>query len=83
MNGAIEAAKIEPDKKGISIRFEVPGEIPPLILVDPAMIDRVIANLLDNTITYTDREGMLTVRPSEADNEILFGNRYGQRHPRG
>jgi two-component system, OmpR family, phosphate regulon sensor histidine kinase PhoR len=71
MNGAIETAKIEADKKGISIRFEVSGEIPPLIIVDPAMIDRVIANLLDNAITYTDREGTLTVRLSKADNEIL------------
>lgn len=71
MNGAIEAAKIEADKKGISILLEVSGEIPPLILVDPAMIDRVIANLLDNAITYTNRGGAITAKLSEKDGEIL------------
>jgi signal transduction histidine kinase len=71
ISGAIETVKIEADKKGISILFEVSGPIPPSILADPAMIDRVIANLLDNAITYTDRGGTVTVRLSEAESEIL------------
>jgi signal transduction histidine kinase len=67
----IEAAKIEADRKGVTVFFEVSGKIPPSILADPAMIDRVIANLLDNAITYTDTGGTITVRLSETDNEIL------------
>lgn len=69
--GAIETAKIEADKKSISTTFEVSGDIPPLILVDPAMIGRVIANLLDNAIAYTGTGGAIIVRLSEKDNEIL------------
>ncbi len=72
MQGAVEAAKIEADKKGVTIVFEASGAISPSILADPAMIDRVIANLLDNAITYTDTGGTITVRLSEADGEILI-----------
>ncbi len=71
MNNAVEAAKIEADKKGITILFEVSEEIPPTILADPAMIDRVLANLLDNAITYTGKGGTIAVRLSDADNDIL------------
>jgi PAS domain S-box-containing protein len=71
LNQAIEAAKIEADKKNISIHFEVSGELPPQILVDPAMIDRVIANLLDNAIAYTGTGGAITARLSENNDEIV------------
>jgi PAS domain S-box-containing protein len=67
----IEAEKIEADKKGITVFFEVSGEIPPSILADPAMIDRVIANLLDNAIAYTYAVGTINVRLSEKDGTIL------------
>jgi PAS domain S-box-containing protein len=67
----IEAAKIETGKKGITIIFEVSGEMPPTILADPAMIGRVIANLLDNAIAYTDTGGTIRVRLSETDSAIL------------
>ncbi len=68
---SIETARMESDKKGITIAFEASGEIPPSILADPTMIGRVIDNLLNNAITYTDRGGAITVRLSEADGEIL------------
>jgi PAS domain S-box-containing protein len=71
LNAAVEAVKIEAEKKGISTAFEVSRHIPPLILVDPAMIGRVIANLLDNAIAYTGTGGAITVRLSEKNNEIL------------
>jgi two-component system phosphate regulon sensor histidine kinase PhoR len=67
----IEAAKIETGKKGITIIFEVSGGMPPTILADPAMIGRVIANLLDNAIAYTDTGGTIRVRLSETDSAIL------------
>jgi PAS domain S-box-containing protein len=71
MNSAVEAAKIEADKKSISLLFEVSGEIPPTTLADSAMIDRVIANLLDNAIAYTNKGGTIAVRLSDADNDVL------------
>jgi signal transduction histidine kinase len=71
VSGAVETAKIEADKKGITILFEVTGAIPPTI-ADPAMIDRVIANLLDNAITYTETGGTISVRLSETNSAILL-----------
>ncbi len=67
----IEAAKIEADKKGLSIVFEYNGDIPTSILADPGMMDRVIANLLDNAIAYTDTGGTIRVTLFEMDGEIL------------
>jgi signal transduction histidine kinase len=67
----IEAAKIEADKKGITILFNVSGGISPSILADPAMIDRVIANLLDNAIAYTDAGGSISVTLSESEGAIV------------
>jgi two-component system phosphate regulon sensor histidine kinase PhoR len=67
----IEAAKVAADKKNMSILFEVFGPVPPSILADPAMIDRVIANLLDNAIAYTDAGGTISVSLSERDDTIL------------
>jgi len=67
----IEAAKIEADRKGITVLFEVSGKIQPSLLADPAMIGRVIANLLDNAIAYTDTGGTISVGLSETDSAIL------------
>ena len=66
----IEAAKIEADKKGLTIFFEVTGDIPPSILADPGMMDRVIANLLDNAIAYTDTGGTIRVALFERDGAL-------------
>jgi two-component system phosphate regulon sensor histidine kinase PhoR len=67
----VEAAKVAADKKKIAILFEVSGKMPSSILADPAMINRVIANLLDNATAYTDAGGTISVGLAERDNAIL------------
>jgi PAS domain S-box-containing protein len=67
----IEAAKLEADRKGVAVFFKVSDKIPTSILADPAMISRVIANLLDNAIAYTDTGGTISVALSETDNAIF------------
>jgi two-component system phosphate regulon sensor histidine kinase PhoR len=67
----VEVAKIEADKKGLTILFEVTGEIPPSILADPAMMDRVISNLLDNAIAYTDKGGTIRVTLLDRGSALL------------
>jgi two-component system phosphate regulon sensor histidine kinase PhoR len=66
----IEAAKIEAGKKGVTVLLEVTGEIPHPVLADPAMMGRVIANLLDNAIAYTDPGGTISVGLSGTDSAI-------------
>jgi two-component system, OmpR family, phosphate regulon sensor histidine kinase PhoR len=67
----IEAAKVAADKKNIVISLEVSGEAASSVLADPSMIDRVIANLLDNAVAYTDAGGSIRVRISESDGAVL------------
>ncbi len=67
----IEFIKIEAEKKDIKIKLETPGDIPAQANADPAQIDRVIANLLDNAIKYTDPHGTVTVKLINRDKDIL------------
>jgi PAS domain S-box-containing protein len=67
----VESAKIAADKKGITVLFDTAKAISDSIFADPAMIGRVIANLLDNAIAYTETGGTITVGLSETDGAIL------------
>lgn len=67
----IETEALEAEKKQIAIAPELPVAAIPMVNADAAMITRVIRNLLDNAIKYTDSGGIVTVKVSERGNEIL------------
>jgi PAS domain S-box-containing protein len=67
----IEAAKVAADRKNIALSLEVTGEVSSSLLADPSMIDRVIANLLDNAIAYTDAGGTISVKISGREGAVL------------
>src|SRR5512143_9680 len=67
----IEAAKVAADKKNIVIFLEVSGEVSSSVLADPSMVDRVIANLLDNAVADMDAGGSIRVSISEKDGAVL------------
>ncbi|BCB97131.1 hypothetical protein JZK55_20530 [Dissulfurispira thermophila] len=66
----IEAARVEADRKNIEIFFESSDEIP-LIYADAMLMGRVITNLLDNAIKYTNIGGSVTIRLVNTDKYIL------------
>jgi PAS domain S-box-containing protein len=68
----IETEALEAEKKQIAIALELPATAIPLVNADAAMINRVIRNLLDNAIKYTDSRGIVTVKVAERGNEILI-----------
>jgi PAS domain S-box-containing protein len=68
----IGTVALEAEKKQIAIALELPATAIPLVNADAAMINRVIRNLLDNAIKYTDSRGIVTVKVAERDNEILI-----------
>ncbi|MDW7771361.1 MAG: PAS domain-containing sensor histidine kinase [Desulfobulbaceae bacterium] len=70
IQNAIESAKIEADKKSISIRYNPPGE-PVMIHADPMMLNRVIANLLGNALKYTDAKGSVTIELVDREKNVL------------
>jgi two-component system phosphate regulon sensor histidine kinase PhoR len=67
----IEAVQLEAQKKKITISLELQGTMLPMINADGDKISRVIRNLLDNAIKYTDEGGTITVELSDRGNEIL------------
>jgi len=66
----IGAEKGELDKKHIDIAFEHPNALP-IINADTIMINRVITNLLDNALKYTNSGGTVTVNLSDRQEDIL------------
>jgi PAS domain S-box-containing protein len=66
----IGAEKGKLDKKHIEISFEHPSTLP-IINADTLMINRVITNLLDNALKYTNPGGTITVNLSDRQEDIL------------
>ncbi len=67
----IEAVKSEADKKDIKISFEYSNSSIPVTSADSAMIDRVIANLLDNAVKYSLQKAEVEVKLSDWNLEVL------------
>ncbi len=66
-----ESAAIKAKENDISVLFEPDGTDFPPIKADSMMINRVILNLLDNAIKYTNPGGKITVRLSNTDEGAL------------
>ncbi|MBZ0155552.1 MAG: PAS domain-containing sensor histidine kinase [Alphaproteobacteria bacterium] len=67
----IEAAKVEAEAKGVTLLFEFPEKMIPVITADAMMVDRVIRNLLGNALKHTPSGGTVTVRLLEREHDIL------------
>jgi signal transduction histidine kinase len=66
----IEPLKIEAEKN-IKLLFEVMDAKTAIVHANVTQIDRVLVNLLDNSIKYTDPGGTITVTLSNRDEDIL------------
>ncbi len=67
----IEIIKIEAEKKNLRIFLRYDDNIPKTINADPNMISRVITNLLENAVKYTNQWGTILVRLLDRDKDIL------------
>jgi len=67
----IEDVKVLAEKKGLDILFEYPETISP-IYADLMMINRIITNLLDNAIKYTDSGKTITVQVLDSDDRVII-----------
>ncbi len=66
----VDNAQVNAEKKSISIRYE-PAQRTPALEADIVMIGRVIMNLLDNAVKYSDPGGSIVIHASERDDELL------------
>ncbi len=66
----MDNAQVNAEKKNISIRYERAHEMPALE-ADGIMIGRVIMNLLDNAVKYTDPGGSVVIHAIERNNELM------------
>ncbi len=71
LNHRLEAMRVEAEKKNLTLSFEYDQESLPVILADAAMIDRVISNLLDNAVKYTEPGGTVTIRLANRTEDVL------------
>jgi two-component system, OmpR family, phosphate regulon sensor histidine kinase PhoR len=67
----IEMLKIAADNKQVQIYFQHVQEGSPVVNADAALIDRVLSNLIDNAIKYTNPGGMVTIRFTNRYEDIL------------
>jgi signal transduction histidine kinase len=67
----IESARLKAEGKSIKIDSNFSEKPFPAVKADEEMMERVIANLLDNAVKYTDPGGAITIEVQEMDNMIL------------
>jgi signal transduction histidine kinase len=67
----VESWRMKAKQKDIKIIFERPEKPLPLVAADGAMIQRVISNLLDNAVKYTNSGGTIDVRVLNLENNVL------------
>jgi Na+/proline symporter/signal transduction histidine kinase len=67
----IETAQVEADKKDIHIALDCAEGADVSVNADAALLDRVVTNLIDNAVRYTNAGGSVTVRLRERDGDAL------------
>lgn len=72
INKQIGHAKILADEKNINLVTELPVNTLPAINADAEMIQRVVNNLLDNALKFTNPEGTITVRLFNREKDFLI-----------
>ncbi len=67
----MDNAQVNAEKKNISIRYELSRKLH-ILEADTVMIGRVIMNLLDNAVKYSNPGGSVVIRASEKDDEVIL-----------
>lgn len=66
----VESQLIPEEKSGLSISVDVSDNVP-IINADPTMLERAIANLVDNAVKYTPDGGKIEVRVYNAAENVV------------
>jgi hypothetical protein len=66
----IGSGKAEYEKKGVQVQFDS-SETNPIISADTIMINRVITNLLENSLKNTNTGGKITINLADREDDVL------------
>jgi signal transduction histidine kinase len=69
ISSAAKDARVEAQQHHIELMLDAPPDLPPLT-GDPARLERVMLNLLDNAVAYTPAGGKIVVRAVKQDDHI-------------
>jgi PAS domain S-box-containing protein len=67
----LEIMKVAAEKKNIGLIFNYTQEGLPIINADAALIDRLLTNLIDNAIKYTNPGGTVTIKLENREQDVL------------
>jgi PAS domain S-box-containing protein len=71
IENAIETVRMDAESKGVAIKVEAPDELL-FVRADPVRLEQIIWNLLNNSVKFTPRGGVITVRLEEENDEIVL-----------
>jgi NtrC-family two-component system sensor histidine kinase KinB len=71
LEAAADAVRPRAADKNIVLKLE-PMPVLPLVAVDVARFRHVLANLLENALTYTERGGKITLSAKASDDKVVF-----------
>lgn len=71
IENAIETVRMDAADKGVEIKVEAPDELL-FVRADPVRLEQIIWNLLNNSVKFTPRGGLITVRLEEENEEIVL-----------
>ncbi len=68
----VESFQLQAQQKKITLRADVPGDLPPLIEADQPLLQQALHNLVENAVKYTPEGGKVWVRVTPRQSTILF-----------
>ena len=71
IENAIETVRIDAAGKGVEIKVEGPDDVL-FVQADPVRLEQIIWNLLNNSVKFTARGGLIVVRLEEENDEIVL-----------
>jgi PAS domain S-box-containing protein len=72
LRSQIESFNVQAENQNIAVHLEMPEKGLPVINADPAMVDRIVTNLLNNAIKYTNPGGSVTLRAFVREDDLLI-----------
>lgn len=71
LTGRIALFKVTAARRNILLDTNISEDL--LVKIDPGALDRLINNLIDNAIKYSEKDSRITVELTKTHNKVIFG----------